>query len=106
MNNDTLASQSNVLTQFADNLLSERGISDLPQEVQDQMREDLLERIHNRVNASVVAAMPAEALVEFEKVVERGDAGEIQQFCIDHVTGIDDIVAQELILLKSTYLTA
>ncbi len=100
------ATESAVLDRFVSDMLKERGVDSLPKEVQDQMHEDLMARVNDRINAAVLAAMSPTHVEEFEKVVDSGNVEAIQKFCSDHVPGIDEIVAHELILLKSSYLSA
>ena len=58
------------ISAFAEKLLQEKGISGLSQEVMDQLRDDLVDRAENIINAEILANMPKEALGEFEEILK------------------------------------
>lgn len=89
---------------FVDQLLIEKGVTDLPVEVMEQMRNDLKDRAEDVINAEILAHMPEDALSEFEKKLDSGTDEEIQTFCRIHIEGLDGVVAQGLIKLKKSYL--
>ncbi len=92
------------LEAFADTLLQEKKeLADLPTEVRDQLRADLVERAENMINAEILAHMPAEHLEEFEKKLDIGDETEIQTFCQAHIANLDEVVATALVRLKDIY---
>jgi hypothetical protein len=89
---------------FVDNLVVEKELTNLDPEVLAQVKSDLLDRIEDRINAAIVEHVPAEKLEYFEQLVSRSDQKEIQSFCHRNIPGMDEIVAQELVAFRSTYL--
>lgn len=89
---------------FVSNLVAEKGFENLDAEVLAQIKVDLLDRVEDRINAVIVANMPADVLEYFEKLVDRGDTQEIQSFCAHHIPGLDEIIAKELVEFRKTYL--
>lgn len=92
------------LQSFVDRLTEEKGLSNLDREVLAQIKTDLLSRVEDRINASIVEHMPAEQVEFFEKLVERGEKTEIHAFCERHIPGLDEMIAKELIAFRNTYL--
>ena len=46
------------INDFASNLLKEKGVTGLPDEVMIQMRNDLVGRAEDMINADILARMP------------------------------------------------
>lgn len=92
------------LIAFVDKLLEEKGVSGLPTEVMDQLRNDLITRAENIINAEIFAHMPKEALEEFEKILDTEDEDTIRIFCSKHIPNMDEVVAGALMKLKNIYL--
>ena len=94
------------LDAFIDQILFDKGADVLPQEVQDQMKQDLLERVERRINIAMLAAMPPEEVVNFEKILDAGSDTAVQAFVARHVPHADEVIAKELVEFKSLYLSA
>lgn len=99
MTNDTLNG-------FVEQLLFERGADALPEEVQAQMKQDLMKRAEDRINAGVLAALPPEELEAFEKIVESGSSEEIEAFTRTRVPNLEEVIGKELADFKALYLSA
>lgn len=99
-----MAQTQDSLGLFVERLVEEKGLTNLDKEVLAQIKTDLLERVEDRINASIVEHMPVDQVEFFEKLVERGEKTEIHAFCERHIPGLDDIVAKELIAFRGTYL--
>ncbi len=97
---------SDALGSFIEGILFEKGADALPQEVQDQMKQDLLERVERRINIAMLAAMPPEEVVNFEKILDAGSDTAVQAFVARHVPHADEVIAKELVEFKSLYLSA
>jgi hypothetical protein len=94
------------LKQFAEKLLQEKGTNDLDldQAVLDQMKEDLISRLEDRVNAVTLTAIPSEKLEEFEQLIDKNSLEAAQKFVSDNVPNLNELIAQELLFFRDTYL--
>lgn len=92
------------LNTFVDHLVSQKGLGNLAPEVLEQMKRDLVERVEQHVNASVVAALPPEKLEEFDQLLEKESADKIQKFCEQNIPHLQDVVAATLVKFEATYL--
>lgn len=89
---------------FVSKLLEEKGVTGLEPEVIEQLKQDLIERAENIVNAEILNNMPESALEDFNKILDDGSEEDIQKFCSDHIKNLDEVVAGGLIKLKNIYL--
>jgi ABC-type uncharacterized transport system involved in gliding motility auxiliary subunit len=92
------------ISAFVDKLIQEKNIHGLSDEVMIQIKNDLVERAENIINANILANMPEEFLEEFEKKLDEGNDEEIQLFCRKHISNIDQIIADSLFKLQKIYL--
>lgn len=89
---------------FVDRLTEEKKFENVDPEVLKQIRSDLMERVGDRINATILENMPPEKLNDFNELLDQGDDEAVQEFCQQSIPGIKEIIAQELIDFRSTYL--
>ena len=92
------------IEEFVDKLIEDKKFNEQDSDVIAQMKNDLLERVENRINAMIISKLDPEKLVEFEKVLESGSEEEIQNFVKNNIPDIDERVAAELLTFKNIYL--
>ena len=92
------------LEQFVDQLIAEKGFDTEDAEVKAQLREDLLERIENRMNALILSNLKPEDLDAFEKVLDIGSDESTQQFIQQHIPDFEEKAAAELLNFRSIYI--
>ncbi|HMN19735.1 MAG TPA: DUF5663 domain-containing protein [Candidatus Moranbacteria bacterium] len=92
------------LDEFVDRLVREKGIRVEEDSILAQVRKDLLERVEDRINATILQHMPADKLQEFNELLEFAREEEIQEYCQKNIPNLDEIVARELLDLRDTYL--
>jgi hypothetical protein len=97
---------SNALNEFVSELIEKQNLTGLDQEVVAQIKADLLDRVEDRINAAVLANVPTSKLEYFEKLLDQSSPEEIQDFCRRNIYDLDQIIAQELINFRETYLSA
>lgn len=97
---------SNSLNGFVDDLIKNKNLGALDFEVVQQIKADLLDRIEDRINATILANMPPEKLEYFEKLLDQSTAEEIQAFCQRNIVDLDQILAKELVAFRETYLNS
>lgn len=90
---------------FVEKLLQEKGVTGLEPEVMTQLKQDLIDRAENMINAEILANMPESALPEFEQVLDSESEEQIKEFCSKHIPNMDEVVSKALLNLKNTYLS-
>lgn len=91
---------------FTETLLQERGISDnVPAEIREEMKLDILTRFSDYLNATVVRALPSDTLQEFSTLLDtKPSEGAIREYLDAHIPGLQDVIAQAVIDFRLTYL--
>jgi hypothetical protein len=92
------------LSTFVRKLADEKGLTNLDPEVRAQVEKDLMDRVENRLNASILAHMPPNKLGEFEALIDKGDEKEIHEFTQVAIPGLSEILAQELLNFREIYI--
>ncbi|MDP3795360.1 MAG: DUF5663 domain-containing protein [bacterium] len=101
---DDATKMNDATEEFLERLLGEKDLSDVDPEVRAQMKNDLRERLEDRINAAILAKMPTDKLEEFERLLENTDPGEVQSFCQTHVPNLPEVVAEAMLGFRQTYL--
>lgn len=100
--------KSDELETFANNLLEEQleaTGNNVPVEIKATLKEDLLARIEDKINATILAHLPPEKLPDFEKLLDSSSDEEIQNFCINAIPNFTNIIASTLIDFRKMYLS-
>jgi len=101
------AIENEALEQFADKLLEEKGVKkmNLEEEVVFQMRDDLVSRLEDRINAVIITSLNPQQAETFEKMIdEEKPIAEIQQFIAQQIPNLEELITQELLFFRETYL--
>jgi len=94
------------LSIFAENLLKEKGLDNIDPEIFAQLRQDLRDRLEDRINVAIAGNIPPEKLSLFEKLLDQSNEEEIQSFCKRNIYDIEEITASELAEFRKTYLNS
>lgn len=89
---------------FTDKLIAEKGLASEDVEVQAQIRNDLMDRIENRINAAIMREIPEEKLEGFDKIIDNGSESEIQAYLRESIPEFDQKIALELASFRAFYL--
>jgi Arc/MetJ-type ribon-helix-helix transcriptional regulator len=92
------------LEQFVDKLIEEKKFPNLDDEVLAQLRADLMSRLEDRINAALISNMTYEQLQEFDKLLERNNELEVQNYLRQAIPDLETVIATALINFRSTYL--
>ena len=93
------------LETFVDSLIEEKGFGDLDSLMLAEMKNDLLNRIEDRLNMIIVKNMPDIYVVEFEKLMDsEAKDEEVQKFCRENIPDLESLVAVELANFRDIYL--
>jgi hypothetical protein len=93
------------LEQFVDQLLLEKGVQSADPGVQAQLKEDLLSRIEDRVQAAILENLPESELETFEGKLDTESEEGIQTYLRSVIPNFDEVIAQELLDFKNIYLS-
>ena len=93
------------LSQFVEDLMTQKGFKEkLDEEIFAGVKQDLKTSLERRINAAVVANLPAEKLSVFEEMLDSGDQQGLQKLCQDEIPNFKEIIMAELLNFKKTYL--
>ena len=97
----------NDLNLFVDKLLAEKGLADQEKSIYRELHADLLERLENIVNVTIVEKMPSDKLEAFEKLLdEKADNKTMRSFCEKHIPNVEEVIAATLLSFRLRYLGA
>jgi len=92
------------LESFVGQLIQEKGLDDLDDEVLVQLKGDLLARVEDKVNATIIAALPSDKIEEAQKIIEKNDGEKAREYFVKNIPNLDEIIAGELIDFRQLYL--
>ncbi len=92
------------LEQFVDQLVEEKGFDEKDPEVIAQIKSDLLSRVEDRINATLIREFSEEDLTAFEKILDTATPEQAIAFAKEHITDLDGKIAGELVAFRATYL--
>ncbi|MBP6879518.1 MAG: hypothetical protein KBF62_00330 [Candidatus Pacebacteria bacterium] len=98
-----LTQSEDIIKDFINKILEEKGVLSMDKEVVDQMRSDLTDRLETRINASVLENIPKDKLEEFEALLDKDDDSEIQNFISKNVPDLDALIASTMISFRNIY---
>lgn len=90
---------------FLLSLLEEGGTGEVPDEVKEQMVQDLYVRLDDRLKIGILDSMSDELRVELQGMIDEDKSDEeIQKFIIDNVKNLNDIYTKVFDEFKDLYL--
>lgn len=93
------------LKEFAKQLVKEKNFQGIDDpEIFKQLEEDLYERLEERVNAEILAALPPEKLEEFDRLLDVGSREEVSDFCEANVPNLQEVMTNALGAFRARYL--
>lgn len=91
--------------EFVTQLIAEKGIADVPNEVMEQLKEDLLTRLNDYFNTRVIAVMNDEQLTGFNDLLDKKPTSEeIQQYVATVIPDQSEFIAGTLLEFRRVYL--
>jgi hypothetical protein len=90
--------------QFIDTILEEKGMEGVDEDVRLQLRDDLLGRLDDQVNRSVINALPQEQLAKFEHLIDSDQLDQLQPFLEKNGVNMQAIVARVMADFRAMYL--
>ena len=93
------------IEEFVAKLVEEAGMNkDLEEDVFDQLKKDLKDRLQNRINAVILSQVPEHKLEEFEKLLDSGDEKAMQAFCSQNIPNLAELIAAEFLSFRNRYI--
>ena len=99
------SNQSAKLEDFAENLLLEKNLTNIDDETLAEMRKDLVDRLEQVTNRTVVDNLPQDKLPEFEKMIDEGaDHSQIQDFIAASIPNLPEKLTESYFNFRKLYL--
>ncbi|MFT5179627.1 MAG: hypothetical protein ACI9GH_000344 [Candidatus Paceibacteria bacterium] len=89
---------------FLNKLLIEKGVEGVPEDVRNQMVEDLESRLEKMIDATILNNIPEGDLEEFEKKLDSSDENEMQSFIKEKIPNLDEVLAGVFLKFRKIYL--
>ena len=94
------------LDSFIDKLIDERGYADAPQEIKDQLHQDIKSRLDTFVVSTMIARFSPEEVTEYEKMLdEEKSTDELKKFAMDHIPDYQTFMTSTLLTFSNAYLS-
>lgn len=93
-----------IVTAFVNELVEEKGLTYLEDDVLDQLKADLSERVNRWIDAAILNNVPEAALGDFEKLLDSEDEQKTSAFIKEQIPNLDQVIATELLKFKQMYL--
>lgn len=94
----------NELTVFINQILDEKALPGLDDEIRQQLVEDMTQRLLDQINRAIVEAVPAVKLAEFEKIATEANDDKLQEFFADNSIDTQTITVNAMVNFKNLYL--
>lgn len=94
--------------QFIDQLITDKGISGLTDEVRAELRTDLMQRLMDQVDRAVINALPEEKAIELSEKVDDENFGddEVNEFIRNSGVDVQRISLETMLKFRELYLGA
>jgi hypothetical protein len=95
----------NELTVFINQILDEKGLPEVDDEVRQQLVEDMTQRLLDQINRAIVEAIPEAKLEEFEKIATTAKSDDkLQKFFADNGVDTQAVTVNTMVNFKNLYL--
>lgn len=98
-----LTQSEDIIRDFVNKILEEKGVLEMEKEVVDQMRKDLTDRLETRINASILENIPKDKLDEFEALLDSDEDAKIQEFISNNIPDLDALIASTMVSFRNIY---
>ncbi|MCR4312041.1 MAG: DUF5663 domain-containing protein [Candidatus Uhrbacteria bacterium] len=96
---------TNVLEVFVERLLEEKGLANVEPNVLAEMRQDLLERVGERINAEMLAALAPDKVEQLNEMLDGDQSDEqIREFFFANVPNFQEVLTTAIMNFRSAYL--
>jgi hypothetical protein len=102
--NDYMNPAKPSLETFVDQLVVEKGLTNLDPEILAEAKRDLVNRAENRLNAAILEHIPPEKISEFETLLDGDDSNAVQSFVKASIPNLEQLVAETLMRFRQIYI--
>lgn len=94
--------------QFIDQLITDKGVSGLTDEVRAELRTDLTQRLVDQIDRSVINALPEDKAIELSEKLDDDNFGDeqINEFISNSGVDIQRISLETMVKFRELYLGA
>ncbi len=97
--------KTNSLDQFVERLLEEKGIVNVEPSVKAEMHQDLIERVSERINAELIAALPEGKIDELNELLDGNQSDEqVREFFMTNIPNFQDVLNAAIANFRTAYL--
>ena len=96
------------LESFANDLFREKKFpEDLDKEIIDQIKNEIVSALEDRINAVIINNLPEDKLETFSEMLDRENLKDedVQNFCLENIKNLEELIAAEKIVFKQSYLS-
>jgi hypothetical protein len=91
---------------FIDNLIDRRGYDEAPQEIKEQLHEDLKRKLDEYVMTKTIAEFSPAEVAEFEKLLDEDKPAEdLKKFAVQHIPDYQTFMTSTLVAFQEAYLS-
>jgi hypothetical protein len=90
--------------QFVDKLIEQKGLDELDEEVRLQLRKDLLRRLENQINRTIVESLNESQLAQFEHLIDTNKIDKLGEFLYKQGINVNGVVARVMADFHASYL--
>ena len=94
--------------QFIDQLITDKGVSGLTDEVRAELRKDLMQRLADQIDRAVINALPEDKAIELSERLDDENFGDdqVNDFIRDSGVDIQRISLETMVKFRELYLGA
>lgn len=96
--------QSPNLQDFVERLMTEKGYRTLSAEAEASLKQELLQLVNDKINATIVGHIPESKQEEFGNLIDGADDAQLQEFIIAQVPNLQEIVSSTLLEFRRAFL--
>lgn len=91
--------------QFVDKIIATKGFAEnVDEEIKQQLRDDLLTELSDRINRAIVESLTPEQVVKLEHILDTNQIDKIQPFLHNQGINVSGLVARVMSEFQSSYL--
>jgi uncharacterized protein DUF5663 len=89
---------------FIDKIIDEKGFEDLDDEVREELRTMLLQRMEDLLNRRIIEALTPKQLAHVEHMIDTKQVDKIQKYLYDEQINVQGIIAGVMTDFRAAYL--
>lgn len=99
-----MTEEKSPIQSFVDEILRDKGADSIPDEVYEQLRQDLANRLEDQINREIINHLPADQLDEYNELLDIGTDEQIQEYIARNVPASPRLAAEVMQEFRESYL--